>query len=90
VQPRNVPRGVYGNGGRGLISGPATANTDLAALKDFALRETWKLQFRGEFFNALNQVNFGNPNQTVSSAAFGKITSAASGRVIQLALKFIW
>jgi hypothetical protein len=90
VQPRNVPRGVYGNGGRGLISGPATANTDLAALKDFALRETWKLQVRGEFFNALNQVNFGNPNQTVSSAAFGKITSAASGRVIQLALKFIW
>jgi Carboxypeptidase regulatory-like domain/TonB-dependent Receptor Plug Domain len=90
VQPRLVPRGVYGNAGRGLISGPASANTDLAALKDFALRETWKLQFRGEFFNALNQVNFGNPNQTVSSAAFGRITSAASGRVIQLALKLIW
>jgi len=90
VQPRNVARGVYGNAGRGLISGPATSNTDLAALKDFALREAWKLQFRGEFFNALNQVNFGNPNQTVSSAAFGRITSASSGRVIQLALKLIW
>ena len=43
-----------------------------------------------EFFNALNQVNFGNPNQTASSAAFGRITSASSGRVIQLALKLIW
>jgi hypothetical protein len=85
-----LPRGVYGNAGRGLISGPALANTDLAALKDFALRESWKLQLRGEFFNALNQVNFSNPNQTVSSSAFGRITGAASGRVIQLAVKMIW
>jgi hypothetical protein len=90
IQPRLLPRGVYGNAGRGLISGPALANTDLAALKDFALRESWKLQLRGEFFNALNQVNFSNPNQTVSSSAFGRITSAASGRVIQLAVKMIW
>ena len=66
------------------------SNTDLSALKDFMLRETWKLQFRAEFFNSLNQVNFSNPNQTVSSAAFGRITSAASGRVIQLAMKLIW
>jgi hypothetical protein len=90
IQPRLLPRGVYGNAGRGLISGPALANTDLAALKDFALRESWKLQLRGEFFNALNQVNFSNPNQTVSSSAFGRITGAASGRVIQLAVKMIW
>ena len=90
IQPRLLPRGIYGNAGRGLISGPALANTDLAALKDFALRESWKLQLRGEFFNALNQVNFSNPNQTVSSSAFGRITSAASGRVIQLAIKMIW
>src|SRR5262249_4448541 len=90
IQPRLLPRGIYGDSGRGLISGPAMANTDLAALKDFMLRESWKLQFRGEFFNVLNQVNFSNPNQTVSSASFGRITSAASGRVIQLALKMIW
>jgi hypothetical protein len=90
IQPRLLPAGLYGNAGRSLISGPASANTDFSALKDFALREAWKLQFRGEFFNALNQVNFANPNQTVSSGSFGRITSAASGRVIQLALKMIW
>jgi len=90
VQPRLLPRGIYGNSGRGLISGPALANTDMAALKDFTFRESWKLQFRGEFFNALNQVNFSNPNQTVSSSSFGRITGAASGRVIQLALKMLW
>jgi hypothetical protein len=90
IQPRNLPAGIYGNSGRGLISGPATSNTDLSALKDFMLRESWKLQFRAEFFNSLNQVNFANPNQTVSSGTFGRITSAASGRVIQLALKMVW
>jgi hypothetical protein len=90
VQPRLLPAGLYGNSGRGLISGPATANTDFSALKDFVLFESWKLQFRAEFFNSLNQVNFSNPNQTVSSGSFGRITAAASGRVIQLAMKLIW
>ena len=90
VAPRNVARGTYGNAGRGLISGPASNTTDLAALKDFALREKWKLQFRSEFFNALNQVSLGNPNQRANASAFGRITSAGSGRVIQFALKMLW
>jgi hypothetical protein len=90
VQPRNLPLGIYGNSGRGIISGPGSSNTDFSALKNFVLHESWKVQFRGEFFNALNQVNFANPNQTVSAATFGRITSSASGRVIQFALKMLW
>jgi hypothetical protein len=90
IKPQNLPPGTYGNAGRGLISGPALANTDMSALKDFALTERLKLQFRSEWFNALNQVNFSTPNQTVSSSSFGRITSAASGRVIQFALKLLW
>src|SRR5579872_1501329 len=90
IQPRLLPAGLYGDAGRGLISGPASANTDMAALKDFVLHESWKLQFRSEWFNSLNQVNFSNPNQTVSSSSFGRITGAASGRVIQFALKLLW
>jgi hypothetical protein len=35
----------------------------------------------------LNLVNLGNPNTNASSAQFGRITSAGSPRVIQLALK---
>jgi len=90
VPTRNVPLGTYGNAGRGLISGPASNNTALAALKDFILQEPWKVQFRSEFFNALNQVNFSNPNTNTSSSALGRITSASGGRVIQFALKLIW
>lgn len=89
--PRDlVPRGTYGNTRRGLIYGPALVNTDLALMKDFGLGRGMRLQVRGEAFNALNQVNFNNPNTTVSSATFGQITGALPGRVIQLAAKLIW
>jgi hypothetical protein len=90
VPTNNVPRGVYGNAGRGLISGPAFNSSDFAVLKDFTLREPARVQFRSEFFNVLNQVNFTNPTTTVTSSAFGRIRSANSGRIIQFALKFLW
>jgi hypothetical protein len=85
-----VPRGIYGNAGRGLIYGSGDVNTDLAVLRHFALGAGVRLQLRGEFFNAFNQVNFGNPSTTLSSSTFGRITGAGAGRVVQLAAKFIW
>ncbi len=85
-----VPRGVYGNAGRGLISGPAAVNTDFSVLKDFQIREPMRVQFRAELFNAFNQVNFGNPSTTVNSGAFGRLRSASDGRIIQFGLKFLW
>jgi Carboxypeptidase regulatory-like domain/TonB dependent receptor-like, beta-barrel len=86
----SVPRGVYGNAGRGLISGPAMVNTDLSVLKDFQIREPMRIQFRAELFNAFNQVNFGNPTTAVNSGAFGRLRSASDGRIIQFGLKFLW
>jgi len=90
VQPNLVPPGTYGNAGRGLISGPALNNTDFSVLKDFLIREPWKLQFRAEMFNVFNQVNFNNPDQTVTDGTFGVITSANDGRIIQFALKLLF
>jgi hypothetical protein len=90
VQPNLVPAGTYGNAGRGLISGPAFNNTDFSVLKDFMVREPWKLQFRAEMFNVFNQVNFNNPDQYVTDGTFGVITSANDGRVIQFALKLLF
>ena len=85
-----VPRGVYGNAGRGLISGPAASNTDFSVLKDFAVREAFKVQFRSEFFNAFNQVNFTSVSTRVNAGAFGRIRRADDGRVIQFGLKLRW
>ncbi len=85
-----VPRGVYGNSGRNIISGPAMSNTDFTLMKDIVLKEAMRVQLRGEFFNVFNQVNFSPPNTLVSSGSFGRITGADDGRVVQLALKFLW
>ena len=65
-------------------------NTDVAVLRHFALGADLRLQLRGEFFNPFNHVNFGNPNTTLSSSTFGRITGAGAGRVVQVAAKLIW
>jgi hypothetical protein len=50
-----------------------------------------RLQFRGELFNAFNQVNFSAPGTNVTATAtFGRITAADSPRIGQVALKLLW
>jgi len=88
----SIPFGTYGNVPKSAISGPAIAKTDIAVARSFRLpgREGMRFQFRGELFNALNQVNFNAPSTNVSAATFGRITSADPGRIGQVALKFLW
>jgi hypothetical protein len=85
---------AIGNAGRGLIiSGPASNTTAVNMVREFVLpwREGMKLEFRGEFNNAFNQVQLAGPNTTVGNANFGKITSvSAPGRTGQLGLKLYW
>ena len=49
-------------------------NLDLSLFKNFAIKERWKAQFRMETFNTLNHVQFGSPNTSPTSSAFGTIT----------------
>lgn len=82
----------FGNSGTGIVNGPGQANIDLAISKGVPLvrlRGTARLEFRGEFFNALNHPQFANPDANLGSAGFGSITNTAvNPRVGQLALKF--
>jgi hypothetical protein len=71
-----------------MFHGPGTNNFDMALLKDLRIAESKTLQFRFEFFNALNHAQFSNPTGAVTNANFGKVTAARSARVGQLALKF--
>jgi hypothetical protein len=62
-----------------------TNNADLSAFKAFKFGERVNLQLRLDAFNALNRVQFGAPNVTPTSAAFGTITSQANTpRVVQI------
>jgi len=87
-----VPLGTYGNVPKSAISGPAISKTDIAVSRFFTLpgSDRVRLQFRGELFNALNQVNFNAPNTTANSANFGRIVSADAPRIGQVALKLLW
>ncbi len=78
----------YGNSPRNPLIGPGYVNTDISAFKRFAIYEKSDLLFRGEVFNAFNNVNLNNPNGTLGSSQFGKITGADTPRIVQLALKF--
>ena len=63
---------------------------DLAVNKNFRITEGTTLQFRSEFFNVLNHTNFGEPNQTSNSTAFGTITTTFPPRQIQFSLKLLF
>ena len=79
--------GTFGSSGKNILRGPRYFDTDLGLLKDFGIVERVKLQFRAEFFNAFNNVNFGLPQNYLGSGATGQITGANSPRILQLALK---
>lgn len=88
--------GFYGNLGRDTLIGPGLDTWDLSLLKDTSIHERLGLQFRAEFFNVLNHVNFNSPNAVVFtpsgvSPTAGVITSTSTtSRQIQFALKLRW
>jgi hypothetical protein len=82
--------GTFGNSGRNILRGPGFFNTDLGLIKNTGITEKTNLQFRSEFFNVFNNVNFSNPGATVGTAGFGKITSARDPRILQLMLKLMF
>jgi len=54
----NYQLGSFGNSGVGSCTGPGLANTDFSAFKNFKLTERIGMQFRLEFFNLFNKVQF--------------------------------
>jgi len=85
---------AFGNSATGLVNGPGQENLDLALSKSLLLnwpREKSSLQFRAEFYNALNHPQFANPDSNFTSATFGVINSTSvNARVGQLALKLVF
>jgi hypothetical protein len=93
---------LRGNLGRNTLTGPGLLNFDLSVVKNNYVKmvsDAFNVQFRTEFFNALNRANFAPPldNRNIFDAKgaaianAGLITSTQTpSRQIQLALKIIW
>ena len=84
------PTGYYGSSGRNIVTGPAFVTNDFALLKDFVTWKEQRFQFRAEFFNAFNQVNFSSIRNTMTDSRFGQISGVNTGRQIQFGLKYLW
>lgn len=100
--PIDVPGGTgpnqgrFGTLGRNTFRGPGLHDLDFALIKDTTLGtraglEPVTLEFRGEFFNAFNLVNFGLPVDVLEGSGFGIINhTAGTSRQIQFSLKLIY
>jgi len=75
--------------GRNTVRGDSFVNWDVALNKRFAFTESQNLDFRAEFFNALNRANFGLPIRTLGSPGFGSAVETVNpARIVQFALKY--
>lgn len=96
---------VVGENGPTLLPvsyGPAFFNSDLGLFKNFAIKESMKLQFRIQAYNFLNHPlwSFNNTNLGISftqnanggftntSPLFGTVTTKQGNRIVELAVKF--
>ncbi len=87
----NVVQTAPGNLGRNTFRTQPFSNFDFSLVKDTAITETKKLEFRAEFFNIFNQHAFGIPGQVLGSPSFGIATSTAlPERQIQFGLRFMF
>ena len=99
--PTCTSNGCYQNPGLGRNSwwSPGRYNLDMGVYKNFHIREQMNVQFRSEFYNALNHHNFypvvgtadyaeGTSVQAVKGAPGGSPGAGDERRAIQLALRF--
>ncbi len=100
--PINIPAGTgpnsgrFGTLGRDTFRGPGFHDFDIALIKDtpFGHRggaELGTVEFRAEFFNIFNIVNFGLPSNILQGSGFGIISkTSGTSRQIQFSLKVIY
>lgn len=79
--------GHFGTASNGAFLGPGMERWDIGAMKNFAFGESYRFQFRAEFFNAFNHTNPSTVDTGLNDASFGQITNTRMPREIQLGAK---
>jgi hypothetical protein len=83
--------GAYGTMPLDAILGVPRWNVDMGLSRSLSVAADRQLQLRLEVFNLFNTVTPANPQTTMSSSDFGKVTGLAPGtspRIVQLAVKY--
>ena len=64
-------------------------NWEIGFVKSTPIGERYKIEFRGELFNAFNHAQFFQPDGNFTDGTdFGRVKRARDPRLIQFALKF--
>ena len=58
ITPGIIPQGTFGDAGRNIIEGPGYKTWDTSLVKQFPIHDQMHFEFRAEFFNILNHVNY--------------------------------
>jgi hypothetical protein len=79
---RTFPKALAG------VRGDGQTGWNLSLFKKFKIKERAGMEFRFESYDLMNHPNFSDPNTTVTSSAFGTVTSQAGlSREFQAAVK---
>lgn len=79
--------GQFGNFPRNAMNAPSFFQVDFGVLKRTRITERTNVEFRVEFFNLFNTVNFGSGTLLFDNTRFGQITGTFSSRFGQAALR---
>jgi hypothetical protein len=83
--------GTLGTAARRFFYGPGIVNYDVALHKSVPVSESRSLELRVEAFNVFNHAQFYGAaavNGNITSGSFGRVTSTAAPRLVQLAVRF--
>ena len=72
----------FGNVGRNMLRGPRQTNVDFSIIKRFPFGESKNIEFRAEFFNLFNHVNFANPISNLNAVTSSGSIDPNTGRII--------
>ena len=85
-----APAYTTGTEARYSFFGPGINNWDTSLMRNFTVREHYRLQFRGEFYNSFNHPNFSNPNTTLGNVNYGKVTGDIGPRNMEVAIRLFF
>ena len=82
---------TFGTAGAYISDADGIVSFDVTLAKTFRLTERQGVEFRVEFFNIPNHVNFNLPQERMNRGNFNRITSQSTNpRQVQLALRYVF